>query len=209
MVYNISAKGSDNMTQTEQIKNLIMANDGMIQTSQVMNIGISKTVFYQYVKDNDMEQISHGVYATKDTWTDAMYLVHLRCKQAVFSHETALFVHDLTDREPIEYEITVKTGYNPSKLKNDGMKVYTVKKELHGEGIIMMQTPFGHLVPAYNMERTICDIIRNRNNTEIQTLQSALKQYVKRKDKNLRLLMQYAVKFHVDKILRQYLEVLL
>lgn len=209
MVYNISAKGSDNMTQTEQIKNLIMANDGMIQTSQVMNIGISKTVFYQYVKDNDMEQISHGVYATKDTWTDAMYLVHLRCKQAVFSHETALFLHDLTDREPIEYEITVKTGYNPSKLKNDGMKVYTVKKELHGEGITMMQTPFGHLVPAYNMERTICDVIRNRNNTEIQTLQSALKQYVKRKDKNLRLLMQYAVKFHVDKILRQYLEVLL
>lgn len=209
MVYNVSTKGSDNMTQTEQIKNLIVANDGMIQTSQVMNIGISKTVFYQYVKDNDMVQISHGVYATKDTWTDAMYLVHLRCKQAVFSHETALFLHDLTDREPIEYEITVKTGYNPSKLKNDGMKVYTVKKELHGEGIIMMQTPFGHLVPAYNMERTICDIIRNRNNTEIQTLQSALKQYVKRKDKNLRLLMQYAVKFHVDKILRQYLEVLL
>ena len=197
------------MTQTEQIKNLIMANDGIIQTSQVMNIGISKTVFYQYVKDNDMEQISHGVYATKDTWTDAMYLGHLRCKQAVFSHETALFLHDLTDREPIKYEITVKTGYNPSKLKNDGMKVYTVKKELHGEGIIMMQTPFGHLVPAYSMERTICDIIRNRNNTEIQTLQSALKQYVKRKDKNLRLLMQYAVKFHVDKILRQYLEVLL
>ena len=209
VMYDISTKGSDNMTQTEQIKNLIVANDGMIQTSQVMNIGISKTVFYQYVKDNDMEQISHGVYATKDTWTDAMYLVHLRCKQAVFSHETALFLHDLTDREPIEYEITVKTGYNPSKLKNDGMKVYTVKKELHGEGIIMMQTPFGHLVPAYNMERTICDIIRNRNNTEIQTLQSALKQYVKRKDKNLRLLMQYAVKFHVDKILRQYLEVLL
>ena len=62
---------------------------------------------------------------------------------------------------------------------------------------------------VYDMERTICDIIRNRNNTEIQTLQSALKQYVKRKDKNLRLLMQYAVKFHVDKILRQYLEVLL
>ena len=209
MVYNISAKGSDNMTQTEQIKNLIMANDGMIQTSQVMNIGISKTVFYQYVKDNDMEQISHGVYATKDTWTDAMYLVHLRCKQAVFSHETALFLHDLTDREPIEYEITVKTGYNPSKLKNDGMKVYTVKKELHGEGVVMMQTPFGHSVPVYNMERTICDIIRNRNNTEVQIFQMALKQYAKRKDKDLRLLMQYAVKFRVDRILRQYLEILL
>ena len=183
------------MTQSEQIEKLITANGGMIQTSQITDVGISKTALYQYVKANDMEQISHGVYATKNTWTDVMYLVHLRCKQAVFSHETALFLHDLTDREPLEYEITVKTGYNPSKLKGDGIKVYTIKKELHGEGIITMQTSFGHLVPVYNME--------------IQTFQTALKQYAKRKDKNLRLLMQYAAEFHVDKILRQYFEVLL
>ena len=197
------------MTQNEQIKNLILSNNGMVQTSQVIELGISKTVFYQYIKENDMEQVAHGVYTMKDTWIDTMYLIHLRCEQAVFSHETALFLHDLTDREPIEYEITVKTGYNPAKLKYDGIEVYTVKKELHQEGVIMMQTPFGHLVPVYNMERTICDIIRNRNNTEVQAFQNALKQYMKRKDKDLRLLMQYAVKFRVDKILRQYLEVLL
>jgi predicted transcriptional regulator of viral defense system len=209
MNYNISTKGSDTMTQIEQIKKLIAASDGMIQTSQVTDAGIAKAVLYQYIKENDMEQIAHGVYATQDSWTDAMYLVHLRCKQAVFSHETALFLHDLTDREPLEYEITVKTGYNPSKLKGDGIRVYTIKKELHEEGIIMMQTPFEHSVPVYNMERTICDIIRNRNNTEMQTFKNALKQYAKRKDKNLRLLMQYAGRFHVEKILRQYLEILL
>lgn len=197
------------MTQNEQIENLIQSNNGMIQTSQAITIGISKPVLYQYIKENGMEQIAHGVYATKDAWIDAMYMVHIRCEQAVFSHETALFFHDLTDREPMEYEITVKTGYNPSRLKEDGMKVYTVKKELHGCGVVMMQTPFGHAVPVYDMERTICDIIRNRNNTEMQTFQTALKQYAKRKDKDLRLLMQYAGKFRVDKILRQYLEVLL
>lgn len=197
------------MTQNEQIKNLIISNNGIIQTSQVIELGISKPILYQYIKENKMEQISHGVYVAKDTWIDAMYLLHLRCKQAVFSHETALFFHNLTDREPTKYEITVKTGYNPSKLKEDGITVYTVKKELHGEGVVMMQTTFGHLVPVYNMERTICDIIRNRNNTEAQTFQTALKQYAKRKDKNLRLLMQYATKLRVDKILRQYLEVLL
>lgn len=197
------------MTQAELIDKLITDNGGMIRTSQVTEAGITKPVFYQYVKENNLEQIAHGVYATSDSWTDAMYLLHLRCKQAVFSHETALFLHDLTDREPTEYEITVKTGYNPSKLKNDGIKVYTVKKEFHEKGIIMMQTSFGNSVPVYSMERTICDIIRNRNNTEMQTLQTALKQYSKRKDKNLRLVMQYAKDFRVEKILRQYLEVLL
>ena len=197
------------MSQTEQNRKLLEDNGGMIRTSQVLDAGITKTVFYQYIKTNELEQISHGVYATKDAWIDSMYLVHLRCKQAVFSHETALFLHDLTDREPVEYEVTVKTGYNPSKLQEDGIKVYTVQKELHGEGVIVMQTLFGHSVCVYNMERTICDIIRNRNNTEMQTFQTALQQYAKRKDKNLRQLMQFATEFHVDKIVKQYLEVLL
>ena len=69
-----------------------------------------------YVKERGLEQAAHGVYVSPDTWTDAMYILHLRCGQAVFSHETALFFHDLTDREPLKYTITVRTGYNPSRL---------------------------------------------------------------------------------------------
>lgn len=46
-------------------------------------------------------------------------------------------------------------------------------------------------------------------NVEMQVFQDALKQYVKRKDKNLRMLMKYAAMFHVENILRPYLEVLL
>lgn len=72
-----------------------------------------------------------------------------------------------------------------------------------------MQTSFGHAVPVYDMERTICDLLRSRNNIEIQVFQDALKQYARRKDKNLRVLMKYAALFRVENILRPYLEVLL
>lgn len=109
----------------------------------------------------------------------------------------------------MQYTITVKTGYNPTKLKADGIQVYTIKKELQEVGRTMAKTSFGHEVPVYDMERTICDLIRNRSNIEIQTLQDALKQYARRKDKNLRTLMTYAKFFRVEKLLRQYLEVLL
>lgn len=70
MNYNISTKGSDDMTQSEQIRNLIISNNGIIQTSQITKLGISKPVIYQYMKENEMEQIAHGVYATKDDWTE-------------------------------------------------------------------------------------------------------------------------------------------
>ena len=155
------------------------------------------------------QEAAHGIYVAPDAWTDAFYLLHLRCGQAIFSHETALFFHDLTDREPLRYSLTVKTGYNPSRLQEDHIQVYTVKKELHEIGLTDTKTPFGHTVPVYDMERTICDLLRSRRRIEIQVFQDALKQYARRKDKNLRTLMQYASLFHVEKMLRQYLEVLL
>ena len=205
--YHISMKKY--MIQSERLDLLLHECEGIIQTFQVLNNGISKSVFYAYVKERGLEQAAHGVYVSPDTWTDAMYLLHLRCGQAVFSHETALFFHDLTDREPLKYTITVRTGYNPSRLQEDGFQVYTVKKDLHEIGIIAMQTSFGHSVPVYDMERTICDLLRSRKNVEMQVFQDALKQYAKRKDKNLRMLMKYAAMFHVENILRPYLEVLL
>ncbi len=197
------------MTQFEKLDSLMNEYGGTIQTFQVLNNGISKTVFYGYVKERGLEQAAHGVYVSPDSWTDTMYILHLRCEQAVFSHETALFFHDLTDREPLKYAVTVRTGYNPSRLQEEGFKVYTIKKELHEAGITTMQTSFGHAVPVYDMERTICDLLRSRKNIEIQVFQDALKRYVGRTDKNLRMLMKYAAMFHVENILRPYLEVLL
>lgn len=197
------------MTPFERLDRLFDSNGGILKTAQAVEAGIVKPILYDYVKDRGIEQVAHGIYVSPDAWMDSMYLIHLRCAQAVFSHESALFFHDLTDREPMQYSVTVKTGYNPSVLKSDGVQVYTIKKDLHDLGIITMQTPFSHSVPVYDMERTICDIIRSRSNIEMQTFQDALKQYARRKDKNLQRLMDYAQLLRVEKTLRQYLEVLL
>lgn len=197
------------MTTFQQLDSLFEQNNGILKTAQVLELGMSKPMFYAYAKQRGLEQVAHGVYLSPDAWTDAMYLLHLRCAQAVFSHESALLFHDLTDREPEQYSITVKTGYNPTNLKADGLKVYTIKKELHDVGLISMKTPFGNSVPVYDAERTICDIVRSRSGIEMQTFQDALKQYATRREKDLRKLMRYAQLFRVEKLLRQYLEVLL
>ena len=197
------------MSKFEQLDRLLESQDGMLRTAQAITAGISKPTFYQFVRVRGLEQVAHGIYLSKNAWVDSMYLLHLRCPQAIFSHETALFVHDLSNREPLEYSITVKTGYNPTRLKDDGIKVFTIKTELHEVGLSIARTSFGHNVPVYDKERTICDVLRSRSQIEIQTFQDALKAYVRQKDKDLRMLMHYAKLFRVEKILRQYLGVLL
>ncbi len=197
------------MSYEETLFTLTAENNGVLQTAVALEQGMSKTAFYQFIKKHQFEQVALGVYVSPDAWPDGMYTLHLRSKQAIFSHESALYLHDLTDREPTQHNITVKTGYNPAKLTADGVKTYSIKKELHDLGRMEMVTSFGHQVPCYDMERTICDVVRSRNGLELQTIQEALKFYVRRKDKNLRRLTQYAQALQVEHILRPYLDVLL
>ena len=53
--------------------------------------------------------------------------------------------------------------YNSSKLKEEDFRVYTIKKEWFALGIVTKETIFGNEVRTYDMERTICDILRARN----------------------------------------------
>ena len=82
------------MTAYDRLDLLFQQNNGIVKTAQVLEIGIAKSTFYAYAKQRGVEQAAHGVYVSPDAWTDAMYLLHLRCAQAVFSHESALFFHD-------------------------------------------------------------------------------------------------------------------
>ncbi len=197
------------MNKIELMDVLLEQNKGIIEIASITAAGISKPYFAEYVKKHNLERVSHGVYVSMDAWMDHMYLLQLRYGQAIFSHETALFLYDLTDREPIQYAVTVKTGYNTTKLLNANAKVYTIRKDLYELGATETASSFGHVVRVYNKERTVCDIVRSRSRVEMQTFQDALKLYSRSKDKNLRQLMEYASVFHIERIMNQYMEVLL
>ena len=172
--------------------------------------GISKYKFYEYVRENGLEQVYRGIYSTESDWIDELYVLHQRCPNAVFSHDEAFYYHGLTDREPFIHTLTIYSGYNAHRLIADGScKVYTVKRELLDVGKIMVNDNCGNMIPMYNLERTICDLIRSRSHIEIQDFTAVLKTYVSRTDKDLNLLMKYAKQFRVDNVLRRYMEVLL
>ncbi len=172
--------------------------------------GISKFKFYKYVRENGLEPVSRGVYSTGTDWIDELYVLHKRCPNAVFSHDEAFYYYGLTDREPLVHTLTIYSGYNAHRLIADGScKVYTVKRELLNIGKTVVKDNDGNMIPMYDLERTICDLIRSRNSIEIQDFNSALKAYVARNDKDLNRLMEYAKLFRVDNVIRRYMEVLL
>ncbi len=197
------------MTGSEKLESLMKSSKGVITAKLADTHDIHREYLSEFTRQGKLERISHGIYITPDVWGDRMLIHQLRKEKMVYSHETALFLHDLTDRDPVVYCVTVPTGYNTSKLNEDGLIVYTIKKELFELGICIRQTVFGNDVRTYDMERTICDIIRDRNNQDAAVVSDALKKYAQRSDKDLNRLMKYAELLRVEKILRNYLEVLL
>lgn len=197
------------MQKSGLLKKITNENNGILLLEDALLAGVSKTYVLEFVKKHDYEQVARGIYLSPDAWEDSMYILQMRYKEAVFSHETALYLLDMADREPLQYTITMKQGYNSANLIKQGIKVYTVKKEWHDMGIIEAQTPMGHMVRVYNPERTLCDVFRGRSQVEMQDRQTAIREYVGRRKKDIPLLMEYAKMFKIEKTIRQYLEVLL
>ena len=197
------------MAMPNELQSVLNQNGGILTTAQANEVGISNERLRLLVHSGDLERVTTGIYVLPDEFTDKMFIVQLRRPKIIYSHETALFLHELTDRDPISYMVTVPTGYNPTRLREDGFTVFTIKRELHEIGVTKLTTMFGNSVTVYDMERTICDCLRSRNNLDIAVVTDALKRYAKRKDKNLNKLMQMAETFKVTKLLRGYMEVLL
>ena len=186
-----------------------MQKEGAVRTAEVNEVGVSNERLRLLVNSGELERAAFGVYILPDEFEDKMYIAQLRGTKIIYSHETAIFLHDLTDRDPLSSTVTVPAGYNIAQLRKEGFTVFSVARELHDLGVTKLTTMFGHTVIVYGLERTICDCLRSRNRMDVAIVTDAVKRYVLRKDKDLYTLMKMSETFGVSKLVRSYMEVLL
>ncbi len=184
-------------------------NGGIIETKIAARYGVSKAMLYKLCKNNKIHRIVKGQYILPDELEDELLSISKRSAKIIFSHETALFLHGISDRTPFENTITAPSGCVPSAAIKAECKVYYIKTELFTLGRIDKKTPAGNIVPCYDLERTICDCVRSRNKIGTETFLTALKLYAASPKKDLNKLNFYAKQMRIANVLRQYLEVLL
>lgn len=197
------------MDYQKELKKLIDKNSGIIMSEDLKEYNIPRQYLSRFLKEDKLKKVERGVYTTPETFNDEMYILQQKNKRIIFSHETSLFLHDLVDRDPLNYTVTVPYGYNASHLKERGVEVHTVKKEFYSIGVIEKETNFGRMIKVYNKERTICDILKNRNNMDPSLLNTAIRNYLTGKGKNIPKLLDYSKKLRIKTILRRYLEMFL
>jgi predicted transcriptional regulator of viral defense system len=201
--------GGEIMDKFSKIQNKAKENGGFFLSSDSEAVGVSREMLSQYANQGKLERVRRGVYLLPEYFEDEMFALQTAIPNAIFSHNTALHLQDLSDRTPLNFEVTIPKGYNGTNLRKKGIDVYTVPKEIHSLGIIEVKTIYGNYVKVYEVERTLCDILKPRARMDISVVTDAFKWYAKRKKRDLSKLGKYSQILGVEKKVRSYMEVLL
>lgn len=197
------------MTNEEKILKILKDNNGIVTTKEVEENNIDKIYLTRLVKKGVIDKIKRGLYVSKNSWGDE-YFNLVYGTTAIYSYETALYLLGLCESVPLKYNLSVPRGYNASLNYNDKVILHFVKREYLEVGKVNIKSPQGQMITCYNAERTICDLLKDKQNQDIETLKYAISEYLKdKKSRDLPKLMEYAKTFNVEGALNNYLEVLM
>ncbi len=196
------------MNNYNDIKKYVKNHNGMITAKDFKNQKISFYFINKLIFDNIIEKVSRGIYNKTQDFEDEYFIMGQKYQKMVFSYNTSLYFLDKTEVTPYRMDITVPNGYNVHRIPRNVVTHYVPKKYLN-LGAIKIKTPFGNEVMSYNLERTICDIIRS-NNTGLDTEQinKVIRNAFLKNQINGSLLMDYAKKLRCEKKVRAITEVL-
>ena len=192
----------------DKILEIMKNNNDIITPSKLEKAGISRVYLYNMEKDGLIEKIDRGIYVTKEFIYDEYYLFQFKYPKTIFSHNTALYFNNMTERTPINMDVTICREYNPHRFK-DLVNIYKVSKEIFDLGVVERKSPQGMSIKTYNLERTICDIIKDKNSLDIETRNKVIRKCIKSKDFNANLMFEYAKKMKIYDKVRNHMEAII
>ena len=188
-------------------KILKLFKNGYLTTKDVTDNNIPRFYLTKLMKESKIERVSHGVYIKKNELVDEFVVLQSKSKNAIYSNTTALYLHGFSNRIPIKYDITINSGYNGSLQKEKNVNLFYTKKELLKLGVINYKLDSGNVIRVYDLDKTICDIIKNKKKIDAEIFNKAIKEYFYSKKKNTLKLYEYAKKMNIYNKVRDTFEV--
>lgn len=195
----------------QSLEGFIESHGGVVTSAQLKKAGFSPGLIAYAYDRGRIDRLTRGVYCTLDVFEDDFVVIAYRWRRCVFSHDSALYLNGLSDRAPSALSVTVPYGYNPKGLKSSypSIRIHHVSPTLYELGMKSVNTPMGNLVPCYDAERCLADIIKQRRSSAVdsQLMHDSVGGYFKSSYRNLGRLAAMCAALGVREDLSRYLEV--
>ncbi len=192
-----------------KIEDILTDTIPIVTAKDLKDNGLNRYAISKYLDGNVLQKLSFGKYCLQNNPPDEFFSIQSRSEKIVFSHSTALYLLNMSDRVPLVYDVTVPQGYNVKRISRDfpSTNFFYTKPELWNLGIQTVETPFGFQIRVYDRERTILDIVKNKKRVDNQIFIQAIKEYFN-SHKNLRKLLKYSKAMNMEAKIRSYIEIL-
>lgn len=168
-----------------------------------------RTAYYKLLdsaRSGETVRIKRGVYATVEQLADTMIDVEAMVPGGVLCLFSAWNVHGLTTSLPQAYHVAVKRGRKVTLPEYPKIELHHITSAVFEIGTEEL-TISGYRVRLYNKERCVCDAVKFRNKVGMDVCSEVVNSYLSRPDRNLTMLMDYADKLRVRRILEQYIAI--
>src|SRR6056297_43020 len=194
------------MYSNKKIKNEFNKNGGIMKTSALNALDINYRQIQRLLDEQIIEKIKHGYYILYNSFPREEVIIARMFPDAVIYLESALFYYEYTDRVPNSWQITVNKHSYPKQYNISYMKIkpYFIKEDYRKIGInnILIDNVE---VKIYDKNKTICDVLRYENKVDNELFTSAIKNYIKDNEKDIRTLMEYGDILNVSNKIQKYI----
>ena len=184
------------MTRLDKLMKLVEYKNGYILTRNLSEYNLDNKVLSEAVSKGLLIKQGHGFYTFPDTILDPYLKIQKENSKIIFSNETALHLHNLSDRTPIFYSVSVPRKSNTIK-QDRNIRLYYVDEKYFDIGIVEMNDPFDNSIFVYDIDRTFCDIVKNENKIDRQIFLEGVQNYMGSNKSNKRKALKYAEKLNV------------
>lgn len=203
----LTIKEFQDKSNIEIIEELMKKNNGYITSKELDMFDIHRMYLSIMQEKELIKKVATGIYIDTNKIEDNYYVFGLSMPNIIYSHMTALYLHGLSIEASTDvYDITVKRSYNSVHLRKHN--VFYVDNDIYELGLVEVETPIGNKVKAYDVERCICDIIRSKNRMDSEHIKHSIREYIKRKDKDLVKLSSYAKKIGIKDSVMSYVDMM-
>ena len=175
------------------------------------DMGFSWYQIKKLIEDGILEKLNSHVYESKvyeDVVNDFNY-VSAFIPDGVICKLSAANYYGYTNFMPRSINVAVPYDKKISNLPDyPPIKLFYPKGNRYSSEIIEVNTDLDHF-KIYSKEKTVCDILINKNKIDAEEIRNVLTGYLNDSDRDLNKLYKLAVELKCEKTLRTYMEVLL
>ncbi|MDR0645937.1 MAG: Abortive infection protein AbiEi [Elusimicrobiota bacterium] len=177
---------------------------------ELRKMGFNGTQIKSMLEDGTLSRIRRGVYRTSSMNNSNQSFIDVcaAAPKCVIAGLSALRYYNLTTFIPQSVYIAIKRGDALPRIIYPPIEISVVSEKYFNLGIEMVKDG-KYSFRIYGIEKAVCDAFRYKNKIGLDIAKEVLKEYIRRKDRNLNKLLQIAEKCKVKNIIESWLTALI